>query len=274
MKLKYSVLAAGLLAAGIAQAETAPAAPTVTPQQPAEMDLAKKAQNPISNMISLPFQNNINTGIGPNDETQNILNIQPVLPFSLNDDWNLITRTILPVISQPDVLTGGNGRKDGLGDLNFTSFFSPADSGKVIWGVGPTFVLPTATDDALGADKWDAGASLVVLTMPGNWVVGSLFSQIWSFAGDGPQDVSLFTWQYFVNYNLPNKWYLTSAPIVTANFEANSDNRWTVPLGGGVGKVFKIGDQPINAQLSAYKNVVAPDLGADWQIRVQLQFLF
>ncbi len=273
MKIEDSILAAGFLAAGIAQAETAPA-PTVTPQQPAEMDLAKKAQNPISNMISLPFQNNINTGIGPNNETQNILNIQPVLPFSLNDDWNVITRTILPVISQPDVLTGGNGRKDGLGDLNFTSFFSPADSGKLIWGVGPTFTLPTATNAVLGADKWNAGLSVVALTMPGNWVVGSLVSQQWSFAGDGPRDVSMFTWQYFVNYNLPNKWYLTSAPVITANFEANSDNRWTVPLGGGVGKIFKIGDQPINAQLSAYKNIVAPDLGADWQIRVQLQFLF
>ena len=236
-------------------------------------DLAKKAQNPIANMISLPFQNNINTGIGPDDETQNILNIQPVWPVSLNDNWNVITRTIVPVISQPDILTG-DGRVNGLGDINFTAFFSPAEASALTWGVGPAFVLPTATDDALGTDKWSAGASVVFLTMPGNWVVGSLFSNVWSVGGSGDNDVNLFTWQYFVNYNLPNGWYLTSAPIITANWEADSDNRWTVPFGGGVGKIFKIGKQPINAQISAYNNVETPANGADWQFRIQFQFLF
>jgi hypothetical protein len=237
-------------------------------------DLAKAAQNPISSLISLPLQNNTNTGIGPNDETQNILNVQPVYPFDFNNDWKVITRTIFPIISQPDVLTGGNGREDGLGDVSFTAFLSPAAASKVIWGVGPTFVLPTATDDTLGSDKWSAGVSAVVLTMPGDWVVGSLFSQVWSFAGSGDQDVSLFTWQYFVNYNLPNGWYLTSSPINTANLEADSDNRWTVPIGGGVGKISTIGKQPINLQVSAYKNIESPEFGADMQIRLQLQFLF
>jgi len=236
-------------------------------------ELAKAAQNPVANMISLPFQNNINTGIGPDDETQNILNIQPVWPISLNDDWNVITRTILPVMSQPDVLTG-EGRVNGLGDATFTAFLSPANSGSLTWGVGPVFLLPTATDDKLGADKWGAGASAVVLAMPGNWVIGSLFSNIWSVGGSGKQDINLFTWQYFINYNLPDSWYLTTAPVITANWEAGSNNRWTVPIGGGVGKIFKIGKQPINAQISAYKNVEAPELGADWQFRLQLQFLF
>ena len=131
-----------------------------------------------------------------------------------------------------------------------------------------------ATDDALGADKWGAGASAVFLTTPGNWVIGSLFSNIWSVGGSGEQDINLFTWQYFVNYNLPNAWYLTTAPIITANWEADNDNKWTIPIGGGFGKVFKIGKQPINAQVSAYKNVETPDLGAEWQLRLQLQFLF
>lgn len=238
-----------------------------------DADLAKAAQNPIANMISLPFQDNINTGIGPDDETQNILNIQPVWPISLNDDWNLITRTIFPVISQPDVLTG-DGRINGLGDTSFSAFFSPAKSDSITWGVGPVFLLPTATDDKLGADKWGAGASAVVLAMPGKWVVGSLFSNIWSVGGSGKQDINLFTWQYFINYNLPDSWYLTTAPIITANWEADSDNRWTVPFGGGVGKIFKIGKQPVNAQVAAYKNVESPELGADWQFRLQLQLLF
>jgi hypothetical protein len=141
-------------------------------------DLAKASQNPIANLISLPLQNNTNFGVGPDDETQNILNIQPVWPFSINDKLNLITRTILPVISQPGVLTGGEGRVNGLGDTTFTGFFSPKDSGDTTWGIGPVFLIPTATDDVLGSDKWGAGASLVVLTMPGKWVVGSLFSNV------------------------------------------------------------------------------------------------
>ena len=113
-----------------------------------------------------------------------------------------------------------------------------------------------------------------MLAMPGHWVVGSLFSNVWSFAGSGDQDVNLFTWQYFINYNLPNHWYLTTAPIITANWESDSDNRWTIPFGGGVGKIFHIGKQPINGQVSAYYNVEKPDSGADWQLRIQIQFLF
>lgn len=243
-------------------------------QDTTHSDLAKQAQNPIANLISLPLQNNTNFGIGPDDETQNIINIQPVWPVSISDDWNLITRTILPVVSQPDILTGGEGRINGLGDTTFTGFFSPKDSAKLTWGIGPVFLIPTATDDALGSDKWGAGASVVLLAMPGNWVVGSLFSNVWSFAGSGDQDVNLFTWQYFINYNMANGWYLTSAPIITANWEADSDNRWTIPFGGGVGKIFHIGKQPINGQVSAYYNVESPDSGADWQLRLQLQFLF
>ena len=240
----------------------------------ADQDLAKQAQNPIANMISLPLQNNTNFGIGPDDETQNILNIQPVLPFSLSEDWNLITRTILPVVSQPGILTGGEGRTNGLGDTTFTGFLSPKDSSPLIWGVGPVLLLPTATDDKLGSDKWGAGPSVVLLTMPGNWVVGSLFSNVWSFAGSGDQDINLFTWQYFINYNLPDSWYLTAAPIITANWKADSNNTWTVPFGGGVGKIFRIGKQPMNGQVSVYYNVEKPDYGPDWQLRVQLQFLF
>jgi hypothetical protein len=243
-------------------------------QEKGSADLAKAAQNPIANLISLPLQNNTNFGIGPDDETQNIFNIQPVWPFTLNENWNLITRTILPVVSQPNVLTGGEGRINGLGDTTFTGFFSPKDSSTLTWGVGPVFLIPTATDDALGSDQWGAGASVVLLAMPGQWVVGSLFSNVWSFSGSGAQDINLFTWQYFINYNMANGWYLTSAPIITANWEAESENRWTVPFGGGFGKIFKIGKQPLNAQASAYYNVESPTFGADWQLRVQLQFLF
>ena len=177
------------------------------------------------------------------------------------------------MISQPGLLPGQD-RTNGLGDTIFTAFFSPKNSAKLIWGVGPAILIPTATDDALGSDKWGAGASAVFLAMPGKWVVGSLFSNVWSFAGSGSQDVNLFTWQYFVNYNMPNGWYLTSSPIITANWEADSSNRWTIPFGGGFGKIFRIGKQPMNAQVQAFYNVEKPEFGPDWTLRLQLQFLF
>ncbi len=242
-------------------------------QEKSDEDLAKATQNPLASMISLPFQNNTNFGIGPDDDTQNILNIQPVWPFSLSEDWNFVTRTIIPVISQPGVAPG-ESRTNGLGDVTFTGWVSPKNSGKWIWGVGGALVLPTATDDALGNDKWSVGPSVVVLTMPGKWVIGSLISNVWSVGGSGDQDVNFFTWQYFINYNMDNGWYLTSAPIITANWEADSNNTWTVPFGGGVGKIFRIGKQPLNAQVSAYYNVEKPASGADWQLRLQLQMLF
>ena len=235
--------------------------------------MAKAVQNPIASLIILPFQNNTNFNFGPQEKTQNVLNIQPVWPFALTENWNLITRTIVPVISQP-ALEPGQDRETGLGDTVFSAFFSPVNSGKFIWGVGPVFLLPTATDDRLGQDKWGAGASVVFLTMPGRWVIGSLFNNIWSTGGSGANDVNFFTWQYFVNYNLDDGWYLTTAPIITANWEASSGNKWTVPFGGGFGKIFRVGKQPVNASLQAYYNVEKPTFGPDWQLRTVVQFMF
>jgi hypothetical protein len=235
--------------------------------------LAKAAQNPIASLISLPLQNNTDFGIGPDDKTKNTLNIQPVWPFALSDNWNLITRTIVPVISQPG-LSPGQDRITGLGDSTFTAFFSPKNSGKWTWGVGPVILLPTGSDDRLSSDKWGAGISAVVLTMPGNWVIGSLFSNVKSVGGGSGTDVNLFTWQYFINYNFDGGWYATTAPIMTANWEADSSNRWTVPIGGGFGRVMKFGKQPVNMSAQVYKNIETPDFGSDWQLRLQVQFLF
>jgi hypothetical protein len=244
-------------------------------QEPSTEELAKAAQNPIADLISVPFQNNTNFGIGPHDRTQNILNIQPVIPFSVAD-WNVITRTIAPVISQPDV-NESDGSTFGLGDINTTWFLSPAKPGKLLWGLGPILSFPTATDEALGSEKWGLGPSAVVLAMPGNWVVGGLVSNVWSVAGDSDRaDVNKMTFQYFVNYNFGDGWYLTSAPIITADWEADSDDRWLVPFGGGVGKITRIGKQPINVSLHGYYNVIHPDDTPypDWTLRFQVQFLF
>ena len=144
--------------------------------------LAKETQNPIANLISVPFQNNFNFGIGPNDATQWVLNVQPVIPITLNKDWNLITRTIMPIINQPSPAPGIESAF-GLGDINPTVFLSPKNSGKLIWGVGPTMTFPTASDSLLGNGKWSAGPALVVLMMPGHWVIGALANNQWSLAG-------------------------------------------------------------------------------------------
>jgi hypothetical protein len=236
--------------------------------------LAKAAQNPIANLISVPFQDNINFDVGPGDEVQNVLNIQPVIPVHLSEQWNLITRTIMPVICQPE-LGPGLPEQSGLGDIQFTAFLSPAKPGKWIWGVGPIFQFPSATDEVLGQGKWCAGPSAVVLRSEGPWLYGALINNVWSFAGHEDRGVvNQMILQPFVNYNLPEGWYVVSAPILTANWKADSDQRWVVPLGAGVGRIFKLGKQPVNAQLQGFYNVVHPDNGPDWQFRAQVQLLF
>lgn len=240
--------------------------------QAAGQDLNKAVQNPVSNLVSVPFQNNMNFNVGPDDRVQNVLNIQPVWPFELNEDWNLITRTILPVISQP---APGQDRTDGIGDLNFTAFISPRQPGKWIWGLGPVLAFPTATDDVLGADKWSAGPSAVVLTMRGSWVIGILASQLWDYAGDDDAaDVNSFLLQYFINYNLPSGWYISSAPINTANWEAASGEKWTIPVGVGAGKIVQVGKIPMNISGQVYYNVEKPRGAPDWTLRFQVQLLF
>lgn len=236
--------------------------------------LAKAVQNPVAKMVSVPFQNNFNFGIGPNNAMQYVLNFQPVIPFSLNEDWNLITRTILPTIDIPSPAEGIRSAF-GLGDLNPTLFFSPAKPGKIMWGVGPTFTFPTATDPMLGNGKWSAGPAVVGVYTSGHWVVGTLVNNQWSFAGWGNEDVNALFIQPFVHYNFKHGWYLSMSPIITANWKAGHEDIWTVPVGGGLAKILKFGRLPVNAQLAAYYNVVTPkDFGADWQLRFQFQFLF
>ena len=234
-------------------------------------DLAKAAQNPVAAMISLPFQNNTLFGVGPDDDVANVLNIHPVIPFTVGD-WNIINRTIVPVIYLPDVTAGlpelpegiSGGETFGLGDINHSVYFSPADSGPVIWGIGPSLTIPTATDEKIGTEKWSAGPAAVALAQPGPWVIGSLIRQLWSFAGDDDrQDVSQLLIQPFVNYNMEDGWYLVSSPIVTANWEADSDDTWTVPVGGGFGRIIRIGNQPMNAQLQGFYNVEHPQFGPE-----------
>jgi len=239
-----------------------------------EEELAKLAQNPVANLISIPFQNNFNFGIGPRDATQWVLNFQPVIPFSLNEDWNVITRTIVPIINQPSPAPGVESHF-GIGDINPTFFFSPAKAKGLIWGIGPTLTIPTGSPAEFTSGKWSAGPAAVVLRMDHHWVYGALANHQWSFAGWGDTNVNASLIQPFVNYNLPHGWYLCSSPILTANWNADdSDDIWTVPLGGGFGKIMHVGKLPVNVQLQAFDNVVKPDDTADWQLRFQVQLMF
>jgi len=238
-------------------------------------ELALAAQNPMANMISFPIQNNTNFGFGPLEKTQNVTNIQPVIPFNLTEDWLLISRTIAPVIYQPE-FAHGQGSEFGLGDINQTLFIGPSDPGSIIWGVGPIFLLPTATDNRLGTDKWGVGPAGVALTMRGPWVFGVLAQNIWSFAGDSDRDdVNQFLLNPFVNYNLGDGLVIGSVPIITANWKADSGEKWTVPIGLQVSKIMPIGKLPINWILGAYYNIEKPDnLGPDWTLRFQVNFMF
>ena len=237
-------------------------------------DIAKQAQNPIANLISVPFENDFYPHTGDDKKDSYVLEMKPVVPFRLSADWTLITRTVIPVIQEPDLDLGLNGTS-GLGDVQESLFLSPAKAGPVIWGAGPVISFPTATEKILGTKKLSLGPTVVVLRSQGHWLFGSLAQNLFSVAGpSGRPDVNQMLLQPFVNYNLPHKWYLTSSPIITANWEARSSQRWVVPVGGGVGKIVHFGKQPVNVYSQFFRNVQRPDGTSSWSARFNMTFLF
>ena len=259
-------------------------------------DLQKATQNPVASLISVPIQNNSNFGIGPYDRTQNVLNIQPVIPMKATENLNLIIRWIAPIIYQPAPGTANlevfginentpeyfaaqavqaNAGVSGFGDMTPTFFLSSSKPHKLIFGAGPVFVLPTATSKVLGQGKFSMGPSIVALAQPGHWTLGVLANNAWSVAGPSDRSaVNQMTLQYFINYNLNKGWYLSSAPIITANWRASSGNVWTVPFGGGVGRVMRMGFQPVNVAAQFYGNAAYPTSGSPWSMRLSIAFLF
>jgi hypothetical protein len=238
-------------------------------------DLAKQIQNPVGDLISLPLQYNVNFGHGPHQGTQQVLNLQPVIPFHVNDDWNLITRTILPVVWNP-----GSSIPTvpvGTAPISFTAFLSPShDVNGWLWGVGPVVQLPTISSATLGSSVWGAGPSAVIVYSGGPWVAGALLNNVWSLGGTpGPSgnSYSNFLANPFVAYNFDEGWYLSSAPNITANWQVNG-TKWTVPIGGGGGRIFLIGALPVDLSVSAYYNAIRPTFGANWQLSTQLTFVF
>jgi len=240
-------------------------------------DLAKATQNPVASLISVPLQNFTDFNIGPFDRNRNtVIQAQPVIPLPLGQNWNLITRTIGALAFQPNIARPNQGTF-GLNDINPSFFLSPANPGRLIWGAGPTFLIPTATDNILGTGKFSIGPSGVALVQPGKWTLGVLVSNLFSVAGPSDRaNVNAFTLQYFINYNLKKGYYLTFAPIITANWNAPSGNVWLVPVGGGIGRIMRLGFQPVNVSVQAYGNAKRPDNfpSPTWQLKFQIAFLY
>jgi hypothetical protein len=249
-------------------------------------DLAKATQNPVASLISVPFQNNSNFAVGPYNRTQNVLNVQPVIPARISEKWMLISRIIQPIVWQPTP-SANTGGEFGFGDMNPTFFFSPAKPGKLIWGFGPAIVIPTATSTALGQGKLSFGPSAVALVQPGHWTVGALVNNVFSVAGSAHRPyVNQMLLQYFINYNLKKGWFLTSAPIITANWNSKASGEaangndttagsvWTIPFGGGAGRIMRLGYQPVNIAVNFYGNAVHPPGASNWGMRIQIALLY
>jgi hypothetical protein len=278
-------LVAFLLITPLLVAQGTPVAPegtqVATEETPAAAtnaeELRKASQNPVASLISVPLQNTNNFGIDPGYRTQDVLNIQPVIPVKLSDDWNMIIRWITPIIYQPLPAPPPAPQLGvyGLGDMQPTFLLSPRKPHKLIWGVGPIFQLPTATSHDLGQGKLAIGPNVVALAMPGHFVMGVLVNNIWSVAGSGSRpSVNQMLVQYFINYNMKKGWYLNSSPILTANWENSNGGRWVVPFGGGLGRIMKVGFQPMDFSLRFYGNAVHPQGASPWGMLAQVTFLF
>ncbi len=236
-------------------------------------ELAKELQNPIAALISVPLQSNYDRGSGSDEEGwQYKLNIQPVIPLSISEDWNLISRTILPFVTQDGI--AGSGNQTGLGDTVQSIFFSPKapTAGGWIWGVGPVLLLPTATDRTLGAGKWGGGPTAIVLKQVSGWTYGALLNQIWSFAGQSARaDVNAAFVQPFLAYTTAKQTTLAINSESTYDWE---QKQWTAPLNLSVAQLLKLGKKPVQFQFGYRYYVEKPENGPKWGLRFNITLLF
>ncbi len=268
---KHNLLALGLT---LALATPLPAQDATGDDAKAKAaELAKKLQNPVASLISVPIQNNFDFGAGPNgDGFQYKVNVQPVIPFKLNEDWNLISRTILPVVYQENIF--GTSSQSGLSDTVQSLFFSPKapTSGGWIWAVGPVLLLPTATDDLLGAEKWGAGPTALALKQQNGWTYGVLANHLWSYAGDSSRaEVNATFLQPFVSFSTKQQ---TTYGLNTESTYDWSNSQWTVPLNATVSQLVKIGGKPVQFTLGARYYAEKPANGPEWGLRFAVTFLF
>jgi hypothetical protein len=236
--------------------------------------LAAQISNPIASLVSLPFQMNWDFGVGPERDTRFLVNVQPVMPFVLNERWNLIARVIVPIVSQPALIPGGQPTS-GLGDILFSTFFSPSRAKGPVWGAGPVFQLPTTSDPLLGGEKWGAGPTFVVLQEAGSTTFGILANHVWSFAGEEDRsDVSQTFLQPFLAFRTQKAVTFTFSSESSANWEASGGQTWTIPVIANVSKVVKLGRKPMSVGGGAGYYFEKPDGGPEWKFRSVITLLF
>ena len=247
-------------------------------------DLIQKTQNPLSKIISVPFQYNLGFNAGTENDKVSTLFFQPAFPTTIGN-WIIINRIIIPILSVPgltgglDVLPQGGpegndiSRTTGLGDINYSVYFTPAKIGFLKWGVGPTINFPTAADNRLGSGKWSVGPTAIILIQPGRWTLDLIIRQLWSFAGDKDRiNVNQMLLQPVIVYNLPDNWFVSSAPNITINWDFPEGNKLSLPLGAGISKLFVAG-APMIASVRAYYYVEKPVTGPEWELQLQLNVI-
>ena len=241
-----------------------------------ELDIAKESQNPIGNLTILPFENYTNFDVGPHNGTQNILEFEPVVPFHISDDWNIITRAIVPPVWNPS-FAPAHVAPFGLAPTDFSAFFSPSHPvDGWTWGVGPIAQIPTATSPTLGSSVWGLGPTAVLVKTTEHVVAGVLVNNVFSMGGtSGPlgNRYAQLLVEPFFNYNFGHGWFVGTAPIITAN-EYGSGQKWTVPIGAVAGRVIRIGKLPVKLSLGGYYDVVRPEYGPTWTLQTVVAFIF
>ena len=252
-------------------------APSVTMAQTTPEELRKVARNPFADEIKLTFEEDFTFNQGPYDRSANSLGIQPVIPLSITGDWLLVTRAITtPIAHQPNSLAKSGG-SIGMGDATISFFLTPAHPGKLIWGIGPALLIPTATTNQIGAGKWGVGPTGAALVEPGWGSVGIVVQNIWSVAGGSNRTpVNQLQIEPLFSYNLPRGWYLTSNPTIVADWTKLTGERWLLPMGGGAGCSFNIGKQAIDSNVTVYWNALRPanQFSPKWQLNLEFTFLF
>ena len=251
-----------------------PSMPAFAEEESRRVEMIKATQNPLTrNLASITASNEFSFGLGPEDEFGYSLFIKPSVPIVLGEDWSLINRATLPVFAVPSARPDGS-RTVGLGDIQYSILVSPTTTRKLVWGFGPTVQFPSASEDLLGSGKWAMGPAAIIVATPRRSVFGVLVQNLWSVAGNSANpDVNLLTMRLLANVNLPKGWFISSKPNISADWEAEKDQRWLVAAGGGVGKVFRVGNVGISLEAEFFGYPVKPDGGPTWTARMDLKLL-
>jgi hypothetical protein len=250
--------------------------PALRAQQTTD-DVRNLARNPVGDAVKVPFVESIDFKAGLYERMPNSFQIQPVIPLPIGENWLLIPRIVATPVAYVPNVTQVRGGSTGLGDTVASLFITPAHAGKLVWGVGPSVLIPTATDVNIGTGRWGLGPSVAVLTEP-NWgSAGVVVQNIWSLPGDSHRtSVNQIQIETSVSYNLPRGWYLVTAPTMNADWTQATGERWVVPFGGGAGRTFTVANQAVDSNITLYYNAIRPASGLSpkWQISLQLTLLY